>query len=90
MARPASLNALFDAYYQRLDELAEHHAMHEGAVSEAFQTLLAETARRRHWTLIPQLTGEKIRPDGTLKDPSGLVRGYWEAKDTSDNPLTNQ
>ena len=84
MARQATINAQLDAYYQTLDELAQQHATHEGAVSVAFQTLLAETARRHHWTLIPQLTTEGIRPDATLKDPMGLVRGHWEAKDTAD------
>ncbi len=84
MAKQAKPNPLFDAYYATLDELAKHHATHEGAVSTAFQTLLADTARRHHWTLIPQLSGKGIRPDGTLKDPMGLVRGHWEAKDSDD------
>ena len=66
------------------DEFAAQYAVHEGAVSVAFQTLLADTARRHHWTLIPQLTAKGIRPDGTLKDPMGLVRGHWEAKDSAD------
>ena len=68
-----------------LDELAKQYATHEGAVSVAFQSLLADTARRHHWTLIPQLSAKGIRPDGTLKDPMGLVRGHWEAKDTDDD-----
>jgi len=85
MAKQTTLNALIDAYYNTLDELAQQYATHEGAVSVAFQSLLADTARRHHWTLIPQLSAQGIRPDGTLKDPMGLVRGHWEAKDTDDN-----
>jgi hypothetical protein len=42
------------AYYQTLKEYAQQYALHEGAVSTAFQTLLADTGRAHHWTLIPQ------------------------------------
>jgi hypothetical protein len=85
MAKQTTLNAQLDAYYKTLDEFAQQYATHEGAVSFAFQALLADTARRHHWTLIGQQTTDAIRPDGTLKDPMGLVRGHWEAKDTKDN-----
>ena len=85
MAKQTALNALIDTYYKTLGELAQQYATHEGAVSVAFQSLLAATARRHHWTLIPQLSAKGIRPDATLKDPMGLVRGHWEAKDTDDN-----
>jgi hypothetical protein len=77
--------AALQAYYDTLASFAQQYALHEGAVSVAFQTLLADTARSHHWTLIPQLTAKGIRPDGTLKDPMGLVRGHWEAKDTKDD-----
>ena len=81
MAKQTAQSAQIDAYYNTLDELAQQYATHEGAVSVAFQTLLADTARRRHWTLIPQLTAAGIRPDATLKDPMGLVRGgCWNSK----------
>ena len=58
MAKQTALNAQIDAYYSRLDELAAHHATHEGAVNTAFQTLLGDAARHHHWTLIPQLSGK--------------------------------
>ena len=73
------------AYYDTLASFAQQYALHEGPVSVAFQTLLADTARSHHWTLIPQLTAKGIRPDGTLNDPMGVVRGHWEAKDTKDD-----
>ena len=89
MAKQTTLSAQILAYYNTLDELAKQYATHEGAVSFAFQTLLADTARLHHWTLIPQLTrkdaGRDNRPDGTFKDEMYLVRGYWEAKDTDDD-----
>src|SRR5271154_1183501 len=85
MMAKATVKAQIDQYYHTLDEFAHQYALHEGAVSVAFQTLLADTARAHHWTLIPQLTAKGIRPDGTLKDPMGLVRGHWEAKDTNDD-----
>ena len=64
-------------------------ASHEGAVSSAFGNLLRTTGHERKWTLIDQLTikvgGKNIRPDGILRDDWHLPRGYWEAKDTSDD-----
>ena len=92
-AKRTKLDALIDRYYARLAEFGQQFVLHEGAVSEAFQTLLGDAARSHHWTLIPQLTdkklGKHIRPDGTLKDIFGLVRGHWEAKDTKDD-LTDE
>ena len=89
MKQDKKVHHAIDAYYKTLQEFEFQHALHEGAVSVAFQTLLTEVGRRYHWTLIPQLQGShrgnSIRPDGTLKDPMSLVRGHWEAKDTQDN-----
>jgi predicted helicase len=77
------------AYYATLASFEQQYALHEGAVSIAFHTLLADAGRSHHWTVIGQLSekaaGKSIRPDGTLKDPMGLVRGHWEAKDTKDD-----
>jgi len=70
MAKTKSTAAQIDQYYATLDEFAQQNALHEGSVSIAFQTLLADTARSHHWTLIPQLSdktaGKSIRPDGTF------------------------
>ncbi len=51
--------------------------------------MLLQAAGKEHgWTLIAEhekkVNGKTIRPDGTFKDEMNLVRGYWEAKDTSD------
>jgi hypothetical protein len=54
----------------------------------AFFALLAAVGKEHGWTLIAEhekkVNGKTIRPDGTFKDQMNLVRGYWEAKDTSD------
>ena len=36
----------------------------------------------------PTLGGRRIVPDGTVRDEFRLPRGWWEAKDTSDNLST--
>ncbi len=76
---------LVPKYHAHLEEFKHQSAFHEGAVSVAFQTLLSEAARLHRFTLIPQLTDSGLRPDGTIKDANYLVRGHWEAKDTSDD-----
>jgi hypothetical protein len=68
-------------YYAELEAYGRQGVLHEGAVSSAFENLLRECARRRGWTLIPQLEtpGERRNvPDGTVRDPNTLPRGYWE------------
>ncbi len=92
--KPAARSASdpITAYYATLKDFEHQYALHEGAVSTAFQTLLsdrAKKARPHKWTLIPQLgekyAGKDVRPDGTFKDEMHLVRGHWDAKDTSDD-----
>src|SRR5271157_1373431 len=76
------------AYYAELEAYGRQGVLHEGAVSSAFQKLLAECARRRGWVLIPQLAAPGDRrnvPDGTVRDENSLPRGYWEAKDSGDD-----
>lgn len=78
------------AYYDALSAYKGQGVGHETAIRSAFQNLLAETARARSWTLVPELTmkvkGKAIRPDGTLRDDEWrLPRGFWEAKDTDDD-----
>ena len=57
-----------------------------------FQSLLDKTAKRRGWTLVPELSthagGKRVVPDGTVRDEFRLARGWWEAKDTSDHLAT--
>lgn len=88
-AAPVKTRRAIDSYYETLKAFDFQGALHEGAVSTAFQTLLTEVGRKYKWTLIPQLgdkqDGRHVRPDGTLKDHLLLVRGHWEAKDTDDD-----
>jgi hypothetical protein len=84
----ASHKAL-QAYYDQLHAYDAQGVGHESALRSAFQNLLAETAKARGWTLVPELSlkvrGKTVRPDGTLRDDQWhLPRGYWEAKDTDD------
>jgi predicted helicase len=76
-------------YYRALQEYDARGVRHEGALETAFQRLLADTARRVGWALIPKqrvrLNGTSVFPDGTLLDSYNLPRGYWEAKDTDDD-----
>jgi hypothetical protein len=77
------------AYYLELQGYDAQGVSHEGAVSSAFQNLLAATGQEKKWTLIPQFTlkigGKNVRPDGTFRDEWHLPRGYWEAKDSADD-----
>jgi len=76
-------------YYATLKDFEDQGATHEGAVSTAFQNLLANAAKKRKWTLIPflddQSEGHRIVPDGTIRDEFYITRGHWEAKDTDDD-----
>jgi hypothetical protein len=76
------------AYYQTLTAYRAHDVGHETALRSAFQNLLAEIAKTRHWLLVPEqstkIGGKKVVPDGTLCDEYNLHRDYWEAKDTDD------
>jgi hypothetical protein len=77
------------AYYETLKVYREHDVGHETALRSAFQNLLAEIAKSRHWLLVPEQSsragGKRVVPDGTLYDHNNLHRGYWEAKDTDDH-----
>jgi predicted helicase len=91
MSQPAHVKANHKAiqtYYQTLKDYREHDVGHETALRSAFQNLLAEIAKTRHWLLVPEQSnrsgGKRVVPDGTLIDDHYLHRGYWEAKDTDD------
>ena len=79
-------------YYEQVAALRDQRVLNEMSVRSAFESLLADTAKLKGWTLIPELSGKSggalIRPDGTLRDRNSLPRGYWEAKDTQDDLAT--
>lgn len=77
-------------YYQSLKQYSLLHASHEGAVSEAFGTLLQNCAKQFSWKLVNQFEIKRrkqnpLRVDGALVDPWSLVHGLWEAKDEHDD-----
>jgi len=76
-------------YYEQVAALRDQRVLNEMNVRSAFEFLLADTAKLKGWTFIPELSGKSggtlIRPDGTLRDRNSLPRGYWEAKDTQDD-----
>jgi hypothetical protein len=82
------------AYYAELEAYGRQGVLHEGAVSSAFENLLRECARRRGWTLIPQLetSGERRNiPDGTVRGKNRLPRAFgrrhWENCPSGHNTL---
>jgi predicted helicase len=82
-------NKAIRAYYDELKNYKQRHISHETAVRSAFQNLLANTAKSHKWMLVPELSdkvaGKIIRPDGTIRDNFNMPRGYWEAKDSTDD-----
>lgn len=60
-------------------------ANYELGLRAAFQNMLASVAKHVGWSLAPEMTLGKIRPDGVVLDEFRLRRGYWEAK----GPVTN-
>jgi predicted helicase len=76
---PSVLKKAVERYQKELHAY-DGKARHETALRSAFLNLLAETAKRVNWTLIPEQTLGKIRPDGVLRDAFNFRRGYWEAK----------
>src|SRR5258708_39862496 len=77
---PVVLNKAVGRYYKELQDYATQ-ANHELALRPAFQSLLAEMARKINLTLVHEMTIRgRIRPDGVLCDAFHIQRGYWEAK----------
>ena len=81
--------AAIKRYYDELKTYDEMQIGHETAIRSAFQSLLKETAKKRGWTLVTEkrmkVSGQDVVPDGTMCDEFNMPRGYWEAKDTSDD-----
>jgi predicted helicase len=79
---------LIKTYLKDLHHLQSQSVTHELGLRGPFQNLLDKAARKRGWTLVPELStysgGKRVVPDGTVRDEFRLARGWWEAKDTSD------
>jgi hypothetical protein len=80
---------IIKAYLGDIQRLkVDQQISHELGTRGPFRNLLDKAARRRGWTLVPELStysgGKRVVPDGTVRDEFRLARGWWEAKDTSD------
>ncbi len=85
----AASDPIIKAYLKDIQHLKGQQLVeHELALKGPFQNLLDKAARKRGWTLVPELStysgGKRVVPDGTVRDEFRLARGWWEAKDTSD------
>ncbi len=73
-------------YYDTMATYRQQGVTHELAVRQAFFVLLEATAKPMRWALVAEHTlPNRKRIDGALFDAFKLPRGYWEAKDSSDN-----
>ena len=77
-------------YYDSLRRFEAIDVSHEGAVRDAFQTLLKVCGRRLNWTLVAEhrmmgSQNRRISVDGALLDDFKIAHGYWEAKDMHDD-----
>jgi predicted helicase len=76
-------------YLKDLQHLKDQNVVHELGLKAPFHNLLDKAAKKRGWHLVSELSmqsGDKrIVPDGTVRDSFSLPRGWWEAKDTTDN-----
>lgn len=77
------------AYYEALTAFEKEGASHEGAVRDAFSTLLKHCAKQVGWTLIGEYSFKRAgrhpaEIDGALVKWR-IARAYWEAKDSHDD-----
>src|ERR1039457_6550057 len=88
MLELAPSDPLIKTYLKDLQHLKSQSVTHELGLKGPFQNLLDKAAKKRGWTLVPELStysgGKRVVPDGTVRDEFRLARGWWEAKDTSD------
>jgi len=89
MLELAPNDAIIKTYLQDIQRVKhDQQIAHEMGLRGPFQHLLDKAAKKRGWTLVPELStysgGKRVVPDGTVRDEFRLARGWWEAKDTSD------
>src|SRR5258708_2752192 len=78
-------------YYEALRQFKTIGVSNEGAVRSAFQNLLEHCGRQLDWKLVPEWPikrdrAHSLRVDGALVDEYRLTHGFWEAKDSHDDP----
>jgi predicted helicase len=85
----AANDPIIKDYLKNIHHLkSQQLVQHELGLKGPFHNLLDKAARKRGWTLVPELSthsgGKRVVPDGTVRDEFRLARGWWEAKDTND------
>jgi predicted helicase len=78
------------AYYEALATFQHHGVSKETSIKSAFADLLKFYGRKLRWNLIEEDTltlknGNKGSVDGALVDEWDTRKGFWEAKDESDD-----
>src|SRR6266853_1217663 len=89
MLELSAADPIIKAYLKDIQHLKQDQFIaNELGLRGPFQNLLDKAAKRRGWTLVPELStysgGKRVVPDGTVRDELRMVRGWWEAKDTAD------
>ncbi len=63
---------IIKTYLKDLQYLKSQQVTHELGLKGPFQTLLDKAAKKRGWTLVPELSthsgGKRVVPDGTVRD----------------------
>lgn len=84
-------NQLINTYYNALHRFKQYGgSQNETTLEHAFISLVNSYAERQHLLLVPKISvegkkGNKIIPDGVLKNALRLEFGYWESKDSKDD-----
>ena len=82
---------LINQYYQNLDRTLQFgKSRNEQSISNHFWTLLNEYARKLNYELVAEVSvigtrGQKVRPNGVVKNLWNLDIGLWESKDEKDD-----
>ncbi|MEZ4605405.1 MAG: hypothetical protein R2865_00995 [Deinococcales bacterium] len=78
-------------YHAEIEKIIQYGgSRNETSIRIAFQKLLESYASSKGLVLVPELEfktkfGNKVYPDGTLKNALRQDLGYWESKDQKDN-----
>lgn len=82
---------LINQYYQNLDRTLQFgKSRNEQSIRNHFWHLLNDYARKSNYEVVPEVLvmgtrGQKVRPDGVVKNLWGLDIGLWESKDEKDD-----
>jgi len=84
---------LIERYYSEIEDIIKFGgSAKETTIRPAFIRLLNGYAETQNHKLLLELpykleSGKNVIPDGTIKDELRLDWGYWESKDSTDDPM---